>query len=64
VEYASHSTFIALPEAYLSFYESDVTYKKMAQDVINMSHVKQYQMSPGQLLQYSEITLPLVARLD
>jgi hypothetical protein len=42
VEYASHSTCIASPEAYLSFYESDDTYQKMAQDVINMPHVKQY----------------------
>jgi hypothetical protein len=28
VEYASHSTCIVSPEAYLDFYESDDTYKK------------------------------------
>jgi hypothetical protein len=38
---ASHSTCIASPEAYLSFYESDDTNQKMAQDVINIPHVKQ-----------------------
>jgi hypothetical protein len=44
VEYASHSTCIASPEAYLSFYESDATYQKMAQDVINMPYMQQYKL--------------------
>jgi hypothetical protein len=43
VEYASHSTCIASPKAYLTFCESDD--KKMAQDEINMPHVKQYKLS-------------------
>jgi hypothetical protein len=58
VEYASHSTCIASPEAYLSFYESDDTYKKMAQDVINMPHVKQYNTSVKRILHFmSQMTL-------
>jgi hypothetical protein len=57
VEYASHSTCIAPPEAYLSFYESDDTYKKMAKDVTNMPHVKQYKSSVKRILHFmSQIT--------
>jgi hypothetical protein len=44
VEYASHSTCIASPEAYLSFYryESDDTDQKKAHDEINMPHDKMF----------------------
>jgi hypothetical protein len=52
VEYASHSTCIASPEANLSFHASDDTYQKMAQDVINMPHVKQYKMSVKRILHF------------
>jgi hypothetical protein len=46
------------PEAYIAFYESDDTYKKMAQDVINMSHVKQYKLSVKHFLHFmSQMTL-------
>jgi hypothetical protein len=56
VEYASHSSCIASP--YLSFYESDDTYQKMAQDVINMPHMKQYKMSVKRILHFmSQMTL-------
>jgi hypothetical protein len=58
VEYASHSTCVALPEAYLSFYESDDTSQKMAQDVINMPQVKQYKLSVKRVLSFmSQMTL-------
>jgi hypothetical protein len=39
VEDASHSTCIASPEAYLSFYESDDFNQKMAQDVKYCIHI-------------------------
>jgi hypothetical protein len=56
--HASHSTCISSPEAYLSFYESDDTYQKMEQDVINMPHVKQYKSSVKRILHFmSQITL-------
>jgi hypothetical protein len=58
VEDASHSTCIASPEAYLSFYESDDTYQKMALDVINMPQVKQYKSSVKCILHFkSQMTL-------
>jgi hypothetical protein len=45
VEYASHLTGIASPEACLAYHETDDTYHQMAQDVINMPQVKQYKLS-------------------
>jgi hypothetical protein len=42
VEYASHSTCITSPEAYLAINESDDTYHQLAKDVINMHQVKEY----------------------
>jgi hypothetical protein len=58
VEYASHSTCIALPEAHLSFYESNGNYQKMAQEVINMPHLKQYKSSVKRILHFmSQMTL-------
>jgi hypothetical protein len=61
VEYASHSTCIASPDAYLSFYESDETYQKMAQDVINMPHIKEYKSSMKRIIHFmSQMTLESV----
>jgi hypothetical protein len=52
------STSIASHETYLSFYESDDTYQKMAQDVINMPHVKQYESGVKRILHFmSQVTL-------
>jgi hypothetical protein len=50
--------FIASPEEYLSFYESDDTYQKVAKDVINMPHEKQYKSSVNCILHFmSQMTL-------
>jgi hypothetical protein len=58
VEYASHSSCIASPGAYLSFYESDDTDQKTAQDVINMPQLKQYKTSVKRILHFmSQMTL-------
>jgi hypothetical protein len=58
VEYASHSTCIDSPEAYLSYSESDDTLKKMPQDLINMPHVKQYRSGVKRILHFmSQMTL-------
>jgi hypothetical protein len=52
VEYASHSTCIASPEAFLTFYESYDTHHQMAQDVINMPQVKQCKLSVKRILHF------------
>jgi hypothetical protein len=58
VEYASHSTCVASPEAYVAFYESDDIYQKMAQDVIYMPHVKQYKLGVKHIPDFmSQMTL-------
>jgi hypothetical protein len=43
---------MASPKAYLGFRESDGTYHKIAQDVINMSQVKQYKLSVKRILHF------------
>jgi hypothetical protein len=65
VEYASHSTCIATPEAYLAFYESDDNYHQMAPNVVDMPQVKQYQLSVKRILhfmcQIAEVGGPLIS---